>query len=31
MQIGPIMLIILIMLIKKIAQRCHLGNKPKYD
>ena len=30
MKIKPIMLIILIMLIKKVAQSCHLGNKPKF-
>ena len=30
MQMEPIMLIILIMLIKKVAQSCHLGNKPKF-
>ena len=30
MEIKPIMLIILIVLIKKVAQSCHLGNKPKF-
>ena len=30
MQIKPIMVIILIMPIKKVAQSCHLGNKPKF-
>ena len=30
MQIKPIMLIILIMLIKKVAKSCRLGNKPNF-